>query len=170
MSRCKREGGEGGFLLWGVEPDTAVCIVPKENVLGRRVIGRTISLLGDGKILCYQTCAIVSSSSPSYARRTRSTLSKFGISPTNVLCRSDSARKFADPNTVCSQSLSDITPILNGISATDCALPFGSGAQYCRSKYSPLSPLDVPFHIKDTTLEGVRSFEYRGMKRHIVSR
>ncbi len=60
-----------------------------------------------------------------------------------------------EPNTVCSQSLSDVTPILNGISTTDCASPFGSGAQYCRSKRSPLSTLDIPFHIKDTnTREG----------------
>ncbi len=110
-------------------------------------------------ILCCQLC-------PPHvnARRTASTLSEFGTSSTNVLCRSGSAqcihyddpdaaiscyleRKYinADPNTVLSitprppapQSPSDVTPILNGtlgISATDCALPFGSGAKHCRSK------------------------------------
>ncbi len=151
---------EGDFLFWGVEPDTAVLCLREENVLGRRVVGGTISLLGDGEsallneILCCQTCAILSSSSCSCTHRTRSPLSKFGISPTNVLCRSGLARKFADPNTVLSQSLSDVTPILNGISATDYASPFGSGAQYCKSKRNPLSLLDVPFHIKETDARG----------------
>ena len=152
MSRCTRKGGEGDFCSGELNWMRRFYVVCKENVLGRRVMGGTISLLGDGEsvllneILCCQTRPAPVS--------TRITLSKFGIYPTNVLCHSGLARKFADPNTVRSQSLSDVTPILNGISATDCSLPFGSGAQYCRSKRSPLSPLDVPFPIKDTEATG----------------
>ncbi len=68
------------------------------------------------------------------------------------------------------QSLPDVTPILNGISPTDC-FPIGSGAKY---RY-PLSSLDVPFHItegRDTNVIPPSSFFaswWRSKSRRAVS-
>ncbi len=79
-------------------------------------MGGTISLLGDGEnallneILYCQTCAIVSSSSRSHTEHPQ----QVWYLPNKLALPFGFGTNFADPNAVCSQSLSDVTQILNG--------------------------------------------------------